>query len=843
MAGSRDERFLMRQRGAGTRNINLTFDLQLPSIPPVSRSPLKPQISTRSNRNFQSGASTLPPTRQSPRISKATPKLVPRHHPATSQKKTPKVAEDENGSSREEPALDAHGTKTTLQDQKGVRPRRPKVGPAPLVDVSEPSEMAPAKRPKKRKPIGQDSLRKKSHGPVKKITKLRKPSSRSGEVQLVRTEPLRAITRRLSNTTRDVSASTRPISDDDVVDQRTKGGRNQKAGVNESIQPEKAVMRSEATYSGFEAPQENSPALAEFGSQPSEAPTAPNRKSRKRKPFGQMQRPRKRVATKAPENLSLDPSPADGNITPSERTAAAPNFPKRRDKILSRNLQKAPPPIEDAKEEAPHEFSEQVRVPKKRGRPRKPSNPCGQNEPNTVEMAGDDEGIENGHKTRGRLKEKVVLAVKPDPAKVIHDPMTQTEGDIGSKKRSSNKTIKVHQSVTSDRLPRDQGAVTASPGPAAPSLHPNKKRGRPRRQVLELPAVKPTISCPLPEVPEANTVSLESMVLSPPPAKKRGRPRRQVSEIPAVRPTVSCPLPEVPVANTVSLESMVLSPPPAKKRGRPKKQVAESLAAPTAAEKTSIAKRPMVKSKAGPIPAKPSATRNPKTRARPPTTLNLQDDDDDDDDPLSESTTFQPIRKPMPNRLKRPLQAREEPSFEPSRMLYTHPRDHDIMDDAPPLTIEPHTQKDHAPKTAASDDEEQSDNHTLPLTDLDAHIERSLLEEAALKQDLKDLHEQQAQEFAETQQEWDRAFQRRLETTLPPAKAKEKSRTDNNDDLTKWNNNGHENAVLGVKKKKNTRGPGSLFRSVAAKRRVLGGEDIDPDLQGMLDQVKGVGGW
>lgn len=46
--------------------------------------------------------------------------------------------------------------------------------------------------------------------------------------------------------------------------------------------------------------------------------------------------------------------------------------------------------------------------------------------------------------------------------------------------------------------------------------------------------------------------------------------------------------------------------------------------------------------------------------------------------------------------------------------------------------------------------------------------------------------------------------------------------------------------VLGVKKKAKL--PKNLFRAVSATRRVMGGEDIDPDLQGMLDQVKGVGG-
>ncbi|KAL8819748.1 MAG: hypothetical protein Q9223_001875 [Gallowayella weberi] len=652
-----------------------------------------------------------------------------------------------------------------------------------MVDVSGASEVLPVKRPKKRKSIGQDSLRKKTQGLAKKITELRKPGSISEEVQLVPTEPREAITRCLSNTTRDVQASTSTIPNADVFDQRKKRGRNQKTVVNESIQTEKAAMQPEATDAEIEAPQEISPAFEEFGSQPSEPPTAPKRKSRKRKPIGQAQRPRKRVATKAPGELNLDPSPTDSDIAPFEKTAAPPNFPQRRDKSLS------PPPIEDAQDEAPHDIAEQVQVPKKRGRPKKSQNSSSQILPNTVEMAGDKEGIENGQGTRGRLKREAVPAIEPDSAKVFHDPMTQMEEDIGSYNRAPKKIIKVHQSVISDRLPSDQGAITASPGPATPCLYPKKKRGRPKRQISEHPAVKPTVSCPLPGVPEANTVCSESKTLSPPPAKKRGRP---------------------------------------------KKRVVEPLAAPTAAKNTAIPKEPATKPKTSPIPAKPSTTRNSKIRVRR-TALTLQDDDDDD--PLSESTTFQPIRKPIPNRSKRPLQARKQPSSKPSKILDPRPQDHGTVDEAQPLMIEPHAQEAHAPKTTASDEEQSPDHNIhLPLTDLDAHIERSLLEEAALKQDLKDLHDQQAQEIAETTKERDRALLQRLETLSSARVKKKKSRVDN-EGLTGWNN-----GSLGVKRKRNPRDLGSLFRTVAARRRGMGGEDIDPDLQGMLDQVKGVGG-
>ncbi|KAL8777241.1 MAG: hypothetical protein Q9194_002657 [Teloschistes cf. exilis] len=50
MAARREDRFLMRQRGAGARDIQLSFDLEIPSLPKHSRSPLKPQKSAENRQ-------------------------------------------------------------------------------------------------------------------------------------------------------------------------------------------------------------------------------------------------------------------------------------------------------------------------------------------------------------------------------------------------------------------------------------------------------------------------------------------------------------------------------------------------------------------------------------------------------------------------------------------------------------------------------------------------------------------------------------------------------------------------------------------------------------------------
>ncbi|KAL8682662.1 MAG: hypothetical protein Q9186_001349 [Xanthomendoza sp. 1 TL-2023] len=874
MAGSRDERFLMRQRGAGTRNINLTFDLQLPSIPTVSRSPLKAQNSTRSNKNPQ----LEHPTRQTPRISKATPRVVSKYRPATAQRRTPKAAEDEFGTSHEGPALDPPGTKTTQQDGEGVCARKRKIGPARIEDVSGSSEMPQVKRRKKRKSIGQNSIRKKPRSPVKKITEPRKPGSRSREVQLVQTEPLEAITGRMSNTSRDnmeyhnimndpsrdlptqlvlkaprrrkrrsigqiqrpkktskvmdqtvvqtkpvsaeailgavvteaetpelsiepnlprgkrkagtklshdSTAPTRTTANVDVVDQRKKRGQKPKAVVNEIIQGEKEVMHPEATDRENEAPQDVSPVLEEVGSQPIEAPTAPKRKSRKRKSIDQTQKPKKRAAIKAPGELDPGPTATDGDIAMTERTAAPPVVPRQRGRLLSENLQKPPPTIEESRNEAPHGTSEPAQAPKTRGRPKKSQIPNGPNVPNNVDIAEDREDVVKGPKPRGRPNRKSVPDVEPVLAKVINGPTTEMEKDTRSRKGAPNKIIEVVQSTISDPLPRDQDAITASSVPKSPRSQPTKKRGRPRKQVAEHIAVHQTIPNPLTPVPDARTVSSE----------------------PIIAP----------------------SPPWAKMRGRPKKQVTEPLAALTAAPKAAIPKRPKAEPRDNPTPAEPSPICNSKTRARPLTGLTLPDDDDDD--PLSQTTTVKPTSKTTSTGSKRPLQHTKETSSQPSKKLDTRPNDYDDMDEVQPLIPRIRAREATAPKTAILDEDKLSDNN-LSITDLDAHIEQSLLEEAALKQDLKDLHDQRAQEIAE-QKDRDLAFQQdRL-----AANAKEKKNRSDDDVLMKWN--GHEN-VLGVRK--NPRELGNLFRNVSATRRVMGGEDIDPDLQGMFDRVKGVGG-
>ncbi|KAL9035567.1 MAG: hypothetical protein Q9180_004796, partial [Flavoplaca navasiana] len=195
MAANRDERFLMRQRGAGTRDINLTFDLQLPGVPPVSKSPSRPQKAGRPQLDFPSSRTT----RQTPKLAKATPRLVAKRTPARANSPTPAIVSgDENV---ERPKISKHVLDPEpLGDiSRGVSAQKRKAGLNLPEGSTQDAEVPPTKRRKKRKSIGQDSLRKRTRAPPlaqqksvqesKIITKFKKSAAVHPEPTKVLAEP------------------------------------------------------------------------------------------------------------------------------------------------------------------------------------------------------------------------------------------------------------------------------------------------------------------------------------------------------------------------------------------------------------------------------------------------------------------------------------------------------------------------------------------------------------------------------------------------------------------------------------------------------------------------------
>ncbi|MCJ1402185.1 hypothetical protein MMC11_005405 [Xylographa trunciseda] len=129
MASNREERFLMRQRGAGARQLQTSgfdFDLFGPPNPP-----LKPVASGRSRRTPRSGSQPRATTRRTPKVTPALPARTSRRTPAsrsTQNSKTsssgqlPSISEQQNARTSQATKADERGTVTKKRKLAG-RPR------------------------------------------------------------------------------------------------------------------------------------------------------------------------------------------------------------------------------------------------------------------------------------------------------------------------------------------------------------------------------------------------------------------------------------------------------------------------------------------------------------------------------------------------------------------------------------------------------------------------------------------------------------------------------------------------------------------------------------------------
>ncbi|KAL8965100.1 MAG: hypothetical protein Q9197_006674 [Variospora fuerteventurae] len=163
MASNREERFLERQRGAGARDINLAFDLELPGIPRVLKTPLKPQKSGRSRKTPQPEVESSRSIRKTPKSTKPLPTLSSRRTPATTRQRATKAKVTVEARSDIDDA-----TKTQViqsaQDVGGALPTQKRKA---LDDIPETESVTPPKKKRKRKSIGQQSLKKKPRAPLR----------------------------------------------------------------------------------------------------------------------------------------------------------------------------------------------------------------------------------------------------------------------------------------------------------------------------------------------------------------------------------------------------------------------------------------------------------------------------------------------------------------------------------------------------------------------------------------------------------------------------------------------------------------------------------------------------
>ncbi|KAL8784722.1 MAG: hypothetical protein Q9213_003819 [Squamulea squamosa] len=953
MAASRDERFLMRQRGAGTRDINLTFDLQLPGVAPVARSPSKPRQSGRFMVSVQPETLSLRATRQTPKITRAIPKLVSGHTPMTARKATPKIVINGEEGGRPEAFSNPVNSEATHHHTSGLHTKKRKISVSDRTGVTEDPENPPAKRRKKRKSIGQDSLRKKSRapGPPKNLVHELRQSTKSKKLEVVQTEPMELLADQTTQAL-DISLEREAVPDtvealniaqvakepkkrkrksigqiqrpqkksklteyygeqaalydakqpmetigaDDNIDNRVrdiakpksgrrkrivvaqspnsrkppspsstslvrgisrsesipkpatsivptaeqtrKRGRKLRAAMNETTDIVKEVVSPPLLLSKVQAPQdEPSPRMRESEPLADEAPSNPKPKRKKRKSIGQAQRPKSKPETRPLRVIDPNISPTKCESTKTRRAAASLPSPKPHCRSDWESPQVLPVKVRPAQTTSERDLPEPAPAPKKRGRPKKVEATPQEHftEPNPYNLIP----AAPAPKKRGRPK-KTQAAPKENPVEVALaqvEPEHTIPGTVSAPKKGG-RPKKVQDTTQAEQI-AGFGREDDSTEPAKP---PRKLRGLKQNAA----------SVSKKALPGASEPTEEDAIPARPPGK--GIMAATTSKE-TIQDDSGDTMPGKADIPTAESETDAPLPPPVKKRGRPKKQVIDPASAQIAPPK-SPSRLPTTKLKSNVAPSRFATAKISKLRSKPLTKLTLPDDVDDD--PLSESTLLPPTCKSKANPIRLSHQAQLQVASKVSSKQEVIPTPDSDPEDPPVLKVTKKRAKAPDQKSTRLEDDkllatglpgrrtqgnsdteipsptvELQDRNTR-IMDLESHISQSLIEENALKADLEDLHAQRAQEIAE-QKERDLAVQLKR---LSAGMKKKQVQPPHNDDTRKV---GHDKVLVGAKKK--TRGLENLFRTVSGSRKEgAGGGDIDPDLQGLLDQVKGVGG-
>ncbi|KAL8656964.1 MAG: hypothetical protein Q9226_002399 [Calogaya cf. arnoldii] len=667
-----------------------------------------------------------------------------------------------------------------------------------------------------------------------------------------------------------------PVADIVAAEQPRKRGRKPNAAVKHTTEipkedPSLPLTVLEVPTSQGEPP----PELGEVEPKAGETSTVLKQAGKKRRPTSQIQKIKKSTTTRPLRAIDSNLNPANE----TRRIAATVSSPKPQGGSLSEN-----PPILSPKEEQTQAALEpEASVPppalKKRGRPKKaqaasPEHPtdieparrklehtvpmpdpaikkrgrpkkteaASQEAPMAIEAA--QRGSENeiptpdpATKTRGRPK-KAEIAPQEDPT-AIEPALRRLENESPTSAPAATKLGRPKKPQLAPQ-PAETAKIENMHDKVEPAKVPQKRKGLVQK-------VTPAGETPPAEVNQPTNGGATFAL----PSRRRAK---NITKS-AVQEIGSEVLPEVPNAAIVEPEHRVLSPAPVKKRGRPKKQPTNPSITKEAPIKLSTSEPQTTNIQFNDGPPKLPPAMVSKLRAKLVTALPF--DDDVDDDPLSECTPLQPTHKPKVNPIN-PVnprtQSRHQAAPDPPNKHEFTVSDHSDLYEAPVMNVpkrrakaldkEPipregdgevvpyplPRQSQRRPDIGRSSSSPRPQRQHNQIEDLESHIEQSLLEENALKADLEELQAQRAQDIAE-QREQDLHVQ--LERRSANMKKQALAKTDN--DSQKLNQG---EPMLGVKKK--ARGLGSLFRTVSGTRKGSGG-DIDPDLQGILDQVKGVG--
>ncbi|KAL8958646.1 MAG: hypothetical protein Q9183_005793, partial [Haloplaca sp. 2 TL-2023] len=167
MMVGREERFQMRQRGAGSRDIQLSFDLELPGLPKSSRSPLVPRKSTGSMIAPQADVVPSLKSHPTPRARKSKPALSSKRTPATARQGKINAVEGDMKSSRKKPLKSSSMSVTNLQGIRDDVTRKRKIAPGILDGTDEMTSVASPKKKRKRRSIGQQSVGRRAKASLK----------------------------------------------------------------------------------------------------------------------------------------------------------------------------------------------------------------------------------------------------------------------------------------------------------------------------------------------------------------------------------------------------------------------------------------------------------------------------------------------------------------------------------------------------------------------------------------------------------------------------------------------------------------------------------------------------
>ena len=882
----------MRQRGAGTRDINLTFDLQLP---PILSSPLKPHSPGGSVKLLHPAILSPRATYQTPSKTGAIPKPASKHTPATAKKATHQIVVDGKLDRRLELSKNSTAPDISSHDYERVPTKKRKNGANTLEGVAEAAEMPPVKRRRRRKSIVQGSMRKKPRAPAiaKKIDQSSKGSTEPKTDEVVPselTQPATETTDQAPHIPSEPELVRDTVEDLNVVQKAKQLKRRKRKSFGQQRPKKKPkLMDKSAVQAGLDGvDQQLVPVVANDaignGLQIVEKPKPQRHKRNAITETSKRREQPSRVVPMPPtvapklEFLSVEPTPdwADSNNVEAEQpkkrgrkpravVSDATETPKE---VLSRPTtvpgvqasQDEPPPPPTVLDLQADKADKAPTVSKQRRKKRNPihQRPISRKRPATKSRGGPDPDLTLVDGKTAKTRRAAAAISSPNPlSRLLPEKPQMLPTQVESTQSEPENDDPVPAPAPKKRgRPRKvhaapQAAVIAKTRKKevnTESVEGPEKRKEPRPKIARASETTPS---------EASQPTNGHIVPALPP---RGRTKKITEEVTQDNNTEA--LPEIPYALIVEPAHRVPSPVLVKKRGRPKKQVANAPVAVKTPQENSTSQLRRTKTRSGDTPSELPTVVVPNLRTKPLTASTLPDVDHIDEDPLSECTPLQPPYQPKFKPVKPRTQIRPQVTSHLSNKHENTVSDRSDLNEQPVLKVTKRRanalDKESAPpmkrkilaahalarQFQGSPDLELPNHpplqHQENRTDFESHIQKSPSEEHPLPTDQEDQEQLQAQRAQEIADQKERDLDVQIERLSASVKKRKQQQQQALASITSASLNvGHDvKATLGVKKK--ARGLENIFRTVSGTKKGNGGE-IDPDLQGILDQVKGVG--